>query len=1617
MQKKLFGSEQEKLGIPAHKKPEKEGEGNGPPVQMNTKAHSPSNKQQTHRKPTTVPPNKIEKLLEKKIVYWRDRLLDLTRRNRLISFKDYKRSNLSLTSPDIRDMLGCLQEGKSIYIHKFEESDKGKEDDQTQLGVGKDRSDDPRNEIGEERSVVPEGLDKNVWVSNYSNKVTEKRLYYLYLKSREILREQGINTLFVALGFLHYFEADHSDEELVAPLVLIPVEIERGRQSSKHRQDYTIKHAGDDTQLNPALMQKLLVDFNLKLPKFTDDADIEKWLSRVRKVIEGKRRWEVSKKSSLGIFSFQKLQIYLDIEKFKDRVLSNPVLQVFVGASSKSVGDFEGLPTGRELDEKIKPPDTFQVLDADSSQQETIEAAKRGASFVIQGPPGTGKSQTIVNMIAELLAQNKRVLFVSEKVAALEVVKKRLDSVGLGQYCLELHSYKANKKAVLQQLEKQLNSRREVTASESEDDFFPLLEMTREELNNLGRALLSPRGNIKFSIYEARGQLATLETTPNISVGIGKPLELAKKVFYQRIARLTTLQGFGDEISRFPEHPWKGITFDQFGLSVSRKLKTTLDKVVETSDEVLKLIDQSQKTMGVSPNSLEELDRLGELLEKVVRKPRTHHVLEPWFLADLRNEMGLMKTIQENLGEIDKSTKYLLEHYQKPYFEIAAGEILERFETEFRLPTRFVKPDYWHTRKVVTSVTKGKRSFSDMRNDLRLLVDTRTLQTKTEKLVGKIKHLAGKNFQGGKTPWNDLVQDIEWAQDIRSSIADVPSKLVDRLVSQDRTLEGVLNQYREVYLGNFRPHIRDLFEYFEDKLKLYKDPVENALIKSLLDWTNELISSFSTLRRWIEFNNLIDNTDLELKQYLTAFLQDIHQPAYIVKCYRKRFLESFLEVAEDEITQISGEYYSNQIEAFRRMDTGQIELAKKRLIENLEKNKPTLGVFTNTSSSELAVLKKEVLKKRRHKPLRTLFAEIPNLLFTLKPCFMMSPLSVCRYIDLEKIEPFDVVIFDEASQVMTEDAVSSLIRAKQVIIVGDSQQLPPTRFFSRIHDDGFEIEEDLEDLESILDNATPRLQEKRLRWHYRSKDETLIAFSNKNFYDGRLITFPHSEKTSERGVEFVHVKDGVYDRGGTRTNFKEAKRVAQLVKEHIKRSPRKSLGVVAFSIPQQQAIRDQIEILRRQHPEYSEFFEESVLDEFFVKNLESVQGDERDVMIFSVGYGPDTARKISLNFGPINKTGGYRRLNVAITRAREKIYLVASFQPETIDLTRTSNPGVRYLIKYMKYAKGLVEPEVTVTETLALESPFEEAVYNKLTARGWDIATQVGCSGYRIDLAIKHPQKKGLFVLGIECDGSSYHSPITARDRDRLRQGVLENLGWEIHRIWSTDWMLDSDREVRKIEDRLSEILKGDGQRHQTDSPNQVVVEERVLDNTKSLKLSKYQPAELKQHVGGAKAFDRAYSSTIGKEIIQVVEQESPVHIDLVLQRVREAWGIARVGTRIEKRLISEIKSFVLSGDIQRDGDILWRGKKRALPRVRIARKEDRPVSLIPLPELATLAKRLLENGFSIDREDLVVEMARVLGYARTGQTIQKHFRKAIKYLESLGRVQVVGGRVELVNS
>ncbi|MBW4500106.1 MAG: hypothetical protein KME57_11235 [Scytonema hyalinum WJT4-NPBG1] len=656
--------------------------------------------------------------------------------------------------------------------------------------------------------------------------------------------------------------------------------------------------------------------------------------------------------------------------------------------------------------------------------------------------------------------------------------------------------------------------------------------------------------------------------------------------------------------------------------------------------------------------------------------------------------------------------------------------------------------------------------------------------------------------------WLAGLQNHSLPADSVQHIIDSPSKRheLTKLVKKLELIHGSIRQGLDFLLSHFdESNITDSY--------LPRHQIPFAELEKFLNLAQSELPYFQEWLTYKETYKKLEN--LGAKKFLDALRENKLDSKLWFSVLEKLIYQTCLDAIfarKPELKNFNLEVHERQIKEFSQLDYHQLEAARKRL-KQLHVQRWQKWEKTSQAQIELPKLKKEATKKRLHLPIRKLLNDtqkgIPNLVKALKPCWMMSPLSVSQYINADVIH-FDVLIFDEASQLRTEDVVPSIIRSNQVIIIGDRKQLPPTSFF--VTGDSEESEDDLNDeddarYESVLDECSNFMFGRTLKWHYRSQDERLIAFSNKHFYCNELVTFPNPVQNPDLGVWFKYVPDGVYDRGGRRDNRREAQVVAQLALEHFQRFPDQSLGIVAFSEPQANAIQEQIEILGKDYPDLETFCNDNS-PRFFLKALETIQGDERDVILLSVGYARDSQGKFSLIFGPLNKQGGERRLNVAVTRAKSKITLVSSIEAGDIDLTRTQSKGVKALRDYLEYAASGGErlQGNSYKDTLDFDSPFEQDVYHALVQQGYTIRTQVGCSGYRIDLAVVNNNRPGEFLLGIECDGASYHSSPTARDRDRLRQQVLERLGWKIHRIWSTDWFRNKPAQVRLLLERIKQL-------------------------------------------------------------------------------------------------------------------------------------------------------------------------------------------------------------------
>ena len=702
------------------------------------------------------------------------------------------------------------------------------------------------------------------------------------------------------------------------------------------------------------------------------------------------------------------------------------------------------------------------------------------------------------------------------------------------------------------------------------------------------------------------------------------------------------------------------------------------------------------------------------------------------------------------------------------------------------------------------------------------------------------------------------------------------------------------------------------------------------------------------------------------------------------------------------------------VSEYQKLDRALIAAATGDIIRACNARRPRSDI------GESAVIHREAEKKRKHMPVRVLIERARHASQAIKPCFMMSPLAVSQYLPADM--HFDVVIFDEASQVSPADAINCIYRGSALIVAGDQRQLPPTSFFSAgILDDGdewSEESEDTSDFESVLDLAkgSGAFTNLTLRWHYRSRHEALIAFANAAFYEGRLVTFPsrHSEGP-DVGVELFWV-EGTYRRGTARDNPDEAAQVAERVIHHYDTRPDLSLGVVTFSEAQADAVETAVSKARVPRPDLDRFFTNDRLRGFFVKNLETVQGDERDVLIFSIGYGPDENRKITMNFGPLNRQGGWRRLNVAITRARYRNEIVSSIRAGDIPENVTSE-GLRHLRRYLDYAaRGLPALALGTGAGGDAESPFEESVIRVIRSWGYELTPQVGTAGYRVDIGVHYPSHPGVYALGVECDGYQYHSSRAARDRDRLRGKVLRDLGWNLHRIWGTSWYRDRNGEERRLRAAIERamatpvygLLGGTTMPEETIRPV-IQTETAVFDAVPDWAVP-YVTATVPSLPHWVDPADPGSQFTMMDGIRAVVDAEAPVHVGLVHQRLRSAWNIGRIGTHIRDNIDAAVR---LAGVI-RDGEFLTLADAPP-PAVRTPTQTcERTAEQVHDHELALALVGLVCDARSISQDELTTRVARLYGWTQSTPDITSRVEALITDLRRDGTLADDGQSLRL---
>lgn len=1209
---------------------------------------------------------------------WRGRLIDLSRRNNLLYFRHLKAGTLDLSALDEERLAPLLRitdapDDAAVVLTKL---------------FGRD----------ELTMVAARAVD-------------------IQRRATANLEERGLDTLHLVFGFATW-RPDDDGRPPQAPVLLMPVRIEAAGRDGRL---LTLRRTGDVTP-NLVLLHALEHGFDVSvaageleaLAEGDEDAerlDLAAVFDRLRQAARDVPEFRITSGVALGNFAFQKLAMVAELDQLGDGLASHDLIAAVAGfhpSRAQFQADRGDIPPDG-LD-RITADQEFLVLDADSSQQRAIRAVCAGKSGIISGPPGTGKSQTIVNLVAELAASGKRVLFVAEKRAALEVVLQRLSRLGLGHLCLDLHGADIKRRHVAERIGDALAAVRRTTKIDPAAQHREF-ELRRTRLNDHARLLHHKHPPSGMSAYGLQATL--LAVPPDVHSSVRwRPASGLPQLDPQAVGRieelLIDLAGVEDLFRGTSASPWR-------------------DAVVVQGS----LTDASDRAAHLSGTDWPAFDAA---LAAVVRD------LGPQSAATLERVGATVALLSD--------TDALLANYHARLFEADLDQLVSdlapassRLSHLWRLVT---SSRYRAALKTMRALRSGTgASAATLLADARAAADVRGRWTSLG-LHGIPRHCGGA-----------------------SELARVYAVIQDGISSLATTLQK------------------------GDALQLS--------LPDLADWLHRLAADTASPPRVVRVRQL--EGDL-LRLAGPAFVKELKTTACVSArwgdLFRYAWHRSCLDAIHQEspaLASFDGRGHDRFVDDFRRLDRARIDLAVHRVrTQHAER----VVDACNLHREQETLVRQESSKKRRHLPIRDLVGRASDVLTALFPCWLASPLSVSQLLPSRDL--FDVVLFDEASQVLPEDAVPSFFRARQAVVAGDRRQLPPTTFFAAA-DDGAESEEEaVSGFESVLDNLSAFLApEWHLDWHYRSRDEALIAFANHHIYRNRLVTFPGPGRDTTITHELVEQGGGEAEEESVAA---EVRRVVDLVVRHAAERPAESLGVITMGVVHAQRIEAAIDRLRAERPDLAGFFDENRPERFFVKNLERVQGDERDAI------GKDRAGRLPYRFGPLLQEGGERRLNVAITRARVRMTVVSSFSHLDMDPGRSSKEGVRLLRAYLEYAasggRNLGRDRATDVATNA----FEDAVASALAGRGIAVVPQFGASQFRIDLVAQHPERPGRLVLAIECDGASYHSAPTARDRDRLRQQHLEALGWRFHRIWSTDWFLkpaeELERAVRAYEDAVA---------------------------------------------------------------------------------------------------------------------------------------------------------------------------------------------------------------------
>jgi len=1522
---------------------------------------------------------------------WKDKLLDLNLKNSLVAFKFNKRT-IQIASTDEEKLLEFLFKRNRFNLSSFEY------DSDPSLS---------NSLILFNKSLFSEfffaQLEKGILPCTSFSNIGEDLFKNIARKSASIIEESGCNPLFMTFGFIRWFENDTAAKRGIkanyAPLLLLPLSMKPRKNGSY----YTISYDLDDLQLNRTFIEYLRrifkIDFSsLNVLPLSKDGypDLRLIYNEVRRLIEGQLNWSLLEDvSTISLFSFAHFAMWKDLLDHEKEMKKNPIVNALISGEK----DETFLPlevSSKDIEKNLDPKEMAVPLPADSSQLETVYAAMKGESFILDGPPGTGKSQTIANIIANSLYHGKKVLFVAEKEVALDVVKKRLNELNLGDYVLKIPNVSTPKSEVLSVIWKLLD-----VGPIQNDERFALtseeVKKNRDYLNEVIELLHKPNGYF-ISTYQA------------IVGFLDKENYLSSWRFSDRYLHSLDLEKFSFTKQKLSELASFSISFGGFGESpfrIFRKKEYTLSYREESKEELTKLKPVVHELGQLSNRLLHKSKFLKESYKNVSTYVKLLDILagekEVWrdFLGDetfLSRDTALREYLLLR-EKIAKEKEFIFASFA-PEVEYLDARALEKAYRSLTHLSFFKKLKVKH--QIVHDLKTYARDKSTLKEPHlgQLITMLVTKKEDEEKLLHSdlyVRNVLGKMDYSSSVECRSRLEEYEATLLASKTIEsfDIERKNSEKLLSYLRNIGEAAIHHNDLEtlrlkLSTFEQSAKSLLERFEIDLFALGDKedyflhLENALA-TIIEQSGRLLEYTNLLALYNEVFSLISE-----QTFMESYHDGLIKDKDLLNTYLATIYYGILEgsLNDTKIASLSSESLKIKIDAYCQAMNNFQAFSKLEIIARVSKNYPK-NAKDYASSSKPYQLQKIARNGGRGISLRNIFTDYADIIMNLTPCFLMSPMAVAQYLDFDTFS-FDLVIFDEASQIPTHEAIGAIARAKSLVVAGDDKQMPPSSFFKSSIESGESndlspFEAASGDLESLLDDAiTLGLPRHRLNWHYRSQYESLIAFSNSYFYGHTLWTFPAASK-DRQSVSFRKL-NGVYKRGAG-TNSVEAEAI---VKEIMRRRKNpelanQSIGVVTFNIAQQGLIEN---LLDKAFPDEDINFGGEPL---FVKNLENVQGDERDVILFSITYGPDEKGRVYKNFGPLSQKGGERRLNVAVSRARKEMIVFSSMEPSDIDTTSVKNEGASFLRDFLRFAKGGVASLPIIVGNIYEEKNLNVGHFlaKELEKKGYKVQESVGASNFKVDVAILDEEKEGNYRLGILFD-SPFQAEMTCQDRNLNEPLLLHKRKWKIINFLSSEYFDHKEEVIRKIERALTSIDKEEEKSALLKQP-----EIAILPASKE-----NRPHKVSYEKAALQLMSKNWNNAISV-LKNVIEIEGPISERLLKERYKDAFGIGRLGTIETKAFYSYLsqvdcimkstseQTFYYPVSLDPDKYDTYR-----------SRESDSSIMLndIGYREIGNCAYDLLKEQGEISLEDLYRLILKEFGFNVLNEKAKSYLKKAIQW-------------------